>query len=93
MSNDRLRFVDCANGKLIMQLENKNGEPISLGECAPLEDGKPISPGATEIFQVEHTSQPGLYDIVSRTKIGPAMVSTPAYRAGYDAIFGSKDVN
>jgi hypothetical protein len=44
--------------------------------------------------RVEEYEEDGWHDIetVYRVSDGPAQVATPAYRAGYDRIFGKKEV-
>lgn len=58
--------------------------------CTPSEDGVPLAPGA-EVVDVEVAAEDGWHKLTSLYKMpGPAQVATPAYREGYDRIFGKK---
>jgi len=58
--------------------------------CMPSGDGVPLAPGS-EVVDVEAASTDGWHKMTSLYKVpGPAQVATPAYREGYDRVFGKK---
>lgn len=67
----------------------------SEGILYPMQDGMPIPEGG-ELVDVSPPDDDGWQDVESlyksdrATSDGPAQVATPAYRAGYDRIFGKK---
>lgn len=78
-------------------VERRKGERIAQGTLTPVIDGRPIpegaelvrlTPGEDEwhnvetLYRHEARSEPALS--------GPPQVATPAYRDGYDRIFGKK---
>lgn len=52
-------------------------------------DGTPMSPN-TEIALMSAEERDGWRDVQTVYRNGPAQVATPAYRDGYDRIFGKK---
>jgi len=61
-------------------------QPCSL---LPLQDGKPIPPGA-ELVQLQQRPN-GAYAVTSIYKsAGPAKVTTDEYRAGWDRVFAPR---
>jgi hypothetical protein len=77
-------------------VRRRNGElePIRFGG---MKDGAAIPPGA-EVVDVDAKSDgpwrkaKTLYRVPLAAGDGPAQVATPAYRSGYDRIFGKKEV-
>ena len=79
---------------------NDDGK-VYVGSVTPTKDGQPIPPGT----QLLHTtplegSAPWVEGEVvynpenaSEGHSGPAMVNSSAYKAGWDTIFGKKDLN
>jgi hypothetical protein len=57
--------------------------------CSELRDGVSLSP-SSEIANVSEGNEDGWYKLTNVYKAGPAQVATPAYREGYDRIFGKK---
>jgi hypothetical protein len=55
------------------------------------EEGVPVSPSG-ELAYIDEGSNDGWHKLISLYKSGPAQVSTPAYRDGYDRIFGKQKV-
>jgi hypothetical protein len=77
---------------------------IQTGFVKPLRDGQPIN-GFDEVFAARYDPQHGDYEVKSiydqsqpptgaaqATSKGPAKVTSNAYRAGYDRIFGKQTV-
>jgi len=58
---------------------------IELGVVRPLRDGQPIASGS-EVVSLEHLG--GSEYSVEHIYGGPAKVTSDAYRAGWDRIFG-----
>lgn len=84
----------------------KRSEAVELGEMRPAQEGKPIhgelvkltprEDGGGRLFDVETivarptvVSKQGA-EAASAAKHGPAQVATEAYRANWDAVFGSR---
>jgi hypothetical protein len=57
--------------------------------CSPMRSGAPLRLGA-ELANVSEGNEDGWHPLTSIYKSGPAQVATPAYREGYDRIFGKK---
>jgi hypothetical protein len=61
---------------------------VRAGVMKPMEDGKPIEEDAVLLEQREGT---GLYNVVgsvSDLKKGPSKVNSPAFKSGWDRVFG-----
>lgn len=67
----------------------RNDEGESVVAISPAKDGDPMHPG-TELADISHECRDGWHELRSIYKNGPAQVATPAYREGYDRIFGKK---
>jgi len=71
----------------------KREETIELGEMRAVQEGRPLQGELVKLTPRE--GQDRVFDVevvVSREELGhagPAQVATDAYRAGWDAIFGS----
>jgi len=68
---------------------------VTLGTLTPCRDGKPMFPGA-ELVTVDeepdgHLSCETLWSPNDGPSSGPAKVTTPAYRSGWDEIWGKPD--
>ena len=79
-------------------VRRREGKIIGTGILTPVKDGAPIAPGA-ELVSVDALESEGWHDIETiyknETRVatsGPPQVATPAYRMGYDRIFGKKEV-
>jgi hypothetical protein len=71
-----------------MCLHHGTDHTVRTGVMKPMEDGKPIEEDAILLEQREGT---GLYNVVgsvSDLKKGPSKVNSPAFRDGWDRIFG-----
>lgn len=55
----------------------------------PAKEGEPLKPGA-DLMSVSNECRDGWHDVEVLYRSGPAQVATPAYREGYDRIFGKK---
>lgn len=53
-------------------------------------NGETVPPGSELVFLDPKQGNDGGYEVVASYKNGPAQVSTPAYRDGYDRIFGKQ---
>jgi hypothetical protein len=89
---DQLRLGTDLDGS-VAGVRRRDGNIVGYGVLMPLREGQPLAPGS-EIVRVEEYEEDGWHDIetVYRVSDGPAQVATPAYRAGYDRIFGKKEV-
>ncbi len=92
---DRMRAIRRLGPDSVLVERQRNGER-STGVLAPLRDGQTLAEG-TELVTVDTSgeSEDGWRDAstiytVRATSDGPAQVATPAYREGYDRIFGKK---
>lgn len=79
-------------------VRRREGKIIGTGILAPVKEGAPIAPGA-ELVSVDALEREGWHDIETLYKndtgaatSGPPQVATPAYRNGYDRIFGKAKV-
>lgn len=77
----------------------KRGETILAGEVRPMREGQPITGDVVRLRPRENAPMLADVEVVHAhptavktedTRGGPAQVSTPAYRAGWSAIFGEK---
>ncbi len=64
------------------------GRPVAMTHFQRVEEGKPL-PADADLYWVD--SRTGKVVDSMRVGNGPARVSTPAYREGWDAIFGNKE--
>jgi hypothetical protein len=83
------------DGEIIVVQKSERG--IGIRGIKPVKDGEPLLPGE-DLFKVTPATNPvGAYDMETvyespyKTESkGPAKVSSPKYREGWDAIFGDK---
>ena len=80
---------------------------IEAGEVRPVEQGRPILPGAQVVELSPREAAPNLYDVKVQYEAaprptaapalpaqhGPAQVATRAYRESWDRTFGNKALN
>lgn len=73
---------------------------VQAGVMRPVVEGKPLA-GDGDLVQLEASETPGEYRATTMATIkggqvtehkGPAKVASPAYRDGWDALFGHKTV-
>ena len=62
---------------------------VEFGTFMETKEGQPIPEGA-ELIRVGPEDDDGWRDVTTVYKSGPAQVATPAYREGYDRVFGKK---
>ena len=70
----------------------RNGDGFGFGTFSEVKEGQPIREGA-ELIRIGPEDDDGWRDVTSiyeHERSGPAQVATPAYRDGYDRIFGGK---
>jgi hypothetical protein len=67
----------------------RNGTVRDVGFIMPAREGVPVPAGA-ELVNLRRRED-GAYDCTTLVK-GPPQVSTPAYREGWDSIFGKREV-
>ncbi|KKK97215.1 hypothetical protein LCGC14_2654970 [marine sediment metagenome] len=85
--NDEIRFgPQIAPDTCIAVRRDADGNEHKV-IAGPLEDGASIMPG-TEILSVSSECRDGWHEV--RPIYKPPQVATPAYRKGYDRIFGKK---
>lgn len=70
-------------------LRRRGDDDLELGEFHEIKEGRPIPPGA-EIVRLGRGDDDGWREVESvyGGRSGPPQVATPAYRVGYDRIFG-----
>ncbi len=75
-------------------IRHKTDGTDQIGMLVPMKDGQTLPPGAELVC-----TEPLEGDLVKMTSLhgggehkGPAKAATPAYRTGYEAIFGKKTV-
>ncbi len=73
-------------------IRHRADHSIQKGLMRPIQDGEPIHDGA---FYLERRGDSEVYDVrdefvMPKSGKGPAKVSTPAFRQGWDRIFGTK---
>ena len=71
-----------------LQVTREDGR---VGDLTQTREGQPLRPGE-ELVQICGSDEPGTIKLRTLYKHGkgPAKVSTPSYREGYDAVFGCK---
>jgi chemotaxis response regulator CheB len=75
-------------------LRRRNGE-VQRVLVRLAQDGKPIQPGSELVIVGDSSCECGHWrklESVCGERSGPAQVTTPAYRDGYDRIFGKQKV-
>ncbi len=93
MSDDKknfgqIRFDEQVAPDACVVSHRHNGETRTL-MAHPASDGKPIPPGG-EVMHIDPSCDDGWHNVTFHHRNGPAQVATPAYRDGYDRIFGKK---
>jgi len=76
----------------VRAVARKRGDAIEVGAVKSLREGESI-PENVELIRVDNPNCTcgGWQDVESLGTVnGPAQVATPAYREGYDRIFGGK---
>ncbi len=95
MKKDRIQYGDeLASGEREAIIQRATGETVH-GLVGDLKDGHPIPFGADVIETASEADADGWHDVSTLYKSplnGPPQVATPAYRAGYDRIFGKQKV-
>jgi hypothetical protein len=73
----------------------RSGDEMTVGVLQPMREGQPLPPEC-ELVQVDTASGDvdGWFDseTLFKNTSGPPQVATPAYRDGYDRIFGKQKV-
>lgn len=86
---EEIRFgPEIAPGTRVAIRRDAKGEERVVSVCKG-DDGKPLLPN-TEVASVSAHSEDGWHEVQTLYRNGPAQVATPAYREGYDRIFGKK---
>lgn len=96
---DRFRVIETCpeRGNFVAERASSDGEVHRLGGM-PLREGVSAPPGSQIIYC--HKVEPGLHEVDDVVDVpgrapalldGPAQVATPAYREGYDRVFGKRD--
>lgn len=86
MKKDQVKFH--SDGHCALRRRDGN---VEVGTFFEAHDGQPIPEGA-ELVQVDYNPRNEWHNAETLYKNGPAQVATPAYRDGYDRIFGKKEV-
>ncbi len=92
---DQVRFGQEV-GPNTRLVERRKGDRVSVGTLTPLKNGQSLFTGA-EVVKVtpgegEWHDVESIYRDGEPTLSGPPQVATPAYRAGYERIFGKQKV-
>jgi len=86
MKRDQIRIgPEIGPGVRTAVMRDVEGDHAVL--MTQVRDGVPI-PDGSEIVEIDTTCREGWHDVISRS--GPVQVATPAYREGYDRIFGKR---
>jgi hypothetical protein len=85
---DEVRFGPSVgpNSRIAVRRNEDGEEPVIVHRAV---DGAPLPPDV-EILNVNGECRDGWHTVTSLGRTGPAQVATPAYREGYDRIFGKK---
>ena len=90
---DQVRFgPTLSSGE--QSMIRRRGEHLEVGLISRVVEGRPIREGA-ELVHIEGPERDGWYSAETLYRHpggGPARVATPAYREGYDRIFGKQKV-
>lgn len=89
------------DGDKMLVSRRRDGE-VTVGEATKLKDGAPLPSGGEIVYLKESKVGNPLYDVVDSYKLpgadsdptessGPAMVTSPAFRANWDSVFGGGD--
>ena len=90
MKKDRIMFgPEMAPGTRVAVRRGDEGDQTVV--VRRIEDGA-YMPSGSEIVSIEKECRCGWHDTTTLYRNGPAQVATPAYRDGYDRIFGTKSV-
>lgn len=75
----------------VRQIVRRRGNEFEVGVMTPVKEGVPI-PEGTDLIRVGEECGDGWQkaEVLFSNRSGPAQVVTPAYREGYDRIFGGK---
>lgn len=87
-SKDRVRFDSLSPYGGVIGTRERDGNS-GLVSLLPAPDGTPIPEGG-ELVHVGANDSEGWRNVEVLYRNGPAQVATPAYREGYDRIFGKK---
>ena len=79
---------ECPTGGL-HAVAMKNGRVMGAGHAQVAKDGQAMLPGQT-LYHIDHDGK--VVSAVRAPGVGPAKVSTPAFRNGWDRIFGDRPV-
>jgi hypothetical protein len=86
MKRDQVRFESDNHATI----KRQDGS-VQFGTFDEMREGQPIPKGA-ELVQVDYHPENEWHNSETLYRNGPAQVATPAYREGYDRIFGKKEV-
>ena len=86
MKKDKVRFESDDHATI----KRQDGS-VQIGTFHEMRDGQPLPEGA-ELVQVDYHPGDEWHNSETLYKQGPAQVATPAYREGYERIFGKKEV-
>jgi hypothetical protein len=88
-----------ADGGEGMRVIRKRQATLELGEIRPVKEGRPLAGELVKLKQRQESerlfdvevlaSREEIAEMTGRAHAGPAQVATDAYRANWDAIFGS----
>ena len=78
----------CPTGGL-HAIAMKDGRVMGMGHAQRAKDGQALLPGQT-LYHTDHDGK--VVSSVRAPGVGPAKVNTPAYRNGWDRIFGNTTV-
>lgn len=88
---DQVKFGSAIDANTCQATRRQANGEVQVGTMSELQDGHPIPEGA-ELIQVNYRPSNEWHDAETIYKHGPSQVATPAYREGYDRIFGKKEV-
>ena len=97
---DRVLVLGTKGDDVLISRRKENGE-VTVGEATRIKEGKPLPSSGEIVYLKERAEGCPMYDVVDSFKLGngpetevgsgPAMVSSPVFRANWDSIFGGND--
>lgn len=87
--DDEIQFESEISPGVFSALRRSPDGEIKRVAVSPFREGAPLY-SSSEIANVSEASVDGWHKLKNVYKSGPAQVATPAYRDGYDRIFGKK---
>lgn len=91
-NDDRAKILGINDSQVLIARKKGDADP-EIYVAQRLKHGKPIAPlapGGEFVKLTPREGEPGICNVEVLAHDGPARASTPAYRDGYEAVFGKK---